>query len=82
MGNEQWFCLECEARSYRPVLVNLDRHLRCELCGSESVISAERVWHGGGLGPDVRGGYCERKEKRDGAAMVGKGQETGNVVQG
>ena len=34
--HELWFCLNCEA------VMNLDKHLRCSVCGSDAVDLAVR----------------------------------------
>jgi hypothetical protein len=36
---EQFYCADCNERSKKP-FVNLDRHGRCEQCGSDQVMPA------------------------------------------
>jgi DNA-directed RNA polymerase subunit RPC12/RpoP len=42
--SELFVCQNCEDANRDPV-VNLDRRLRCEACGSDAVVSLERVLH-------------------------------------
>jgi anaerobic ribonucleoside-triphosphate reductase len=42
MRGELFFCQDCENHNRNPV-VALDRHLRCEQCGSDAVESLERM---------------------------------------
>ena len=41
-GVELFFCQECEDTNRNPVVV-LDRGLRCGQCGSDAVVSVERL---------------------------------------
>jgi len=42
MGDELFLCQECEDHNRHP-FVALDRHLRCEQCGSDAVESVQRI---------------------------------------
>ncbi|HLD93904.1 MAG TPA: hypothetical protein VI703_06860 [Anaerolineales bacterium] len=42
MTSELYFCQNCEDHNRNPI-VRLNRSLRCDACGSDAVISVERL---------------------------------------